>query len=451
MQFLLLLFLAVVPAFESRVICYWNGKSFWREGTAKVTVDDLKPGLSHCTHLIYGYAAINDDNYHLEPIDKKLDLDTDKGQGLWKKVAALKKAQPGLLILLSVGGYEDTDDMDKYLDVLEKPARRTAFVDSVVELLAKYGFDGIDLAWQFPHQEEKTTKSAMGSIWQKITSAFGSGVDKKASLHRDFFIALCRELKAELRPDNRILSLAVLPHINATAYFDVRSLIPYVDMVNLWTVDFKTPDRTPDLADYVHPLTYAKPRLEHQNAEAIVRHWLNNGAEPHKLNIGVATWGRSWVLTRDSGLSGSPPLKADGAGEKGPHTKTKGLLAYYEICTRLVSPTNPKAPEGSLRKVSQSERSLGTYCYSLPDRKVSEGLWVGFEEPQTAAAKAALAKTHRLGGIAVLDLALDDPRGICDGNKFPITKAAKLNFDFAISPAFPAKVDYFGKKGPIKG
>lgn len=47
-------------------------------GTAKVTADDIKVAAPLCTHLIYGFAAIDDDDYHIEPIDKKLDLDKGK-------------------------------------------------------------------------------------------------------------------------------------------------------------------------------------------------------------------------------------------------------------------------------------------------------------------------------------------------------------------------------------
>lgn len=60
---------------------------------------------------------------------------------------------------------------------------------------------------------------------------------------------------------------------------DVRSLMPYVDMVNLWTVDYRTPERSPLKADFVHPLVFLYPRLPHQNVEAVIRHWLDNGAE----------------------------------------------------------------------------------------------------------------------------------------------------------------------------
>lgn len=82
-----------------------------------------------------------------------------------------------------------------------------------------------------------------------------------------------------------------------------------------------------------------------------------------------------------------------------------------------------------LRKVADPERKMGAYAFRLPDQRAgeSEGLWVGFEEPDSAAAKAVYAKSRGLGGVAILDLGLDDSRGICDGNRYPITRAAKLN------------------------
>ncbi|MCY5962157.1 glycosyl hydrolase family 18 protein, partial [Salmonella enterica subsp. enterica serovar 1,4,[5],12:i:-] len=127
-------------------------------------------------------------------------------------------------------------------------------------------------------------------------------------------------------------------------------------------------------------------------------------------------------------LAGTPPLLADGPGEKGPHTKVEGMMSYPEICVKLVSPTNPTAPAGMLRRMSDPERKLGSYGFRLYDKKSGEdGFWVGFEDVESATAKAQWAKSRGLGGVAVLDIGLDDARGICDGSKFPITAAVKRN------------------------
>lgn len=56
-----------------------------------------------------------------------------------------------------------------------------------------------------------------------------------------------------------------------------------------------------------------------------------------------------------------------------------------------------------------------------------EGYWLSYEEPETAAYKAAYAKGKLLGGVAIVDMSLDDARGACDGTKFPILRSAKMN------------------------
>jgi len=88
----------------------------------KVGAEELKPALSYCTHLVYGYVGMDDDKYKVKSLDPKLDLPESKdvkgGKGNFKSITALKKAYPSLTILLSVGGNADTEDPDKYLSVV---------------------------------------------------------------------------------------------------------------------------------------------------------------------------------------------------------------------------------------------------------------------------------------------------------------------------------------------
>lgn len=65
-----------------------------------------------------------------------------------------------------------------------------------------------------------------GSIWHKIKKTFGAGVDSKAAEHKDQFVALVRELKAVLRADGKLLSIALLPHVNSTG--NLFNLLPTI-------------------------------------------------------------------------------------------------------------------------------------------------------------------------------------------------------------------------------
>lgn len=72
--------------------------------------------------------------------------------------------------------------------------------------------------------------------------------------------------------------------------------------------------------------------------------------------------------------------------------------------------------------------SLSAYAYQPYNGQTStDGIWIGFEDPETAGNKASYVKAKGLGGIAIFDLSTDDFRGTCSpsGDKFPIVKAAK--------------------------
>lgn len=60
-----------------------------------------------------------------------------------------------------------------------------------------------------------------------------------------------------------------------------------------------------------------------------VKYYIELGAEPDKLVIGIPTYGRSYTLLdgnfTDFGSS------ANGPGEQGAYTKEKGFMAFYEV------------------------------------------------------------------------------------------------------------------------
>lgn len=66
----------------------------------------------------------------------------------------------------------------------------------------------------------------------------------------------------------------------------------------------------------------------------------------------------------------------------------------------------------------------GTYAFRLPKGDTT-GIWVSFEDPDTAGSKASYAKAKGLGGVAIVDITLDDFRGLCTGDKYPLMRAAK--------------------------
>lgn len=69
---------------------------------------------------------------------------------------------------------------------------------------------------------------------------------------------------------------------------------------------------------------------------------------------------------------------------------------------------------------------LGVYAFRLPDENGENGIWVGYEDPDSVGNKAGYVRAKGLGGVAIVDVTLDDFRGLCTGEKYPLVRAAKF-------------------------
>ncbi|XP_055594591.1 chitinase-like protein Idgf4 [Uranotaenia lowii] len=411
----------------SKVLCYYDGGNFLIEGLAKVGLADIETALPFCTHLIYGYAAIDPDSNKAVSRNPNLDLDT--GKGYYRQVTQLKRKYPALKVLLGIGGYRFAAPSPKYLDLLESGAARITFINSVYSIVKTYEFDGIDLAWQWPQNKPVKKHSTAGKLWKGFKKVFSgdSVLDEKADEHREEFTALLREMKNAFRSDNYQLGITVLPHVNTSTFFDIPAIINYLDFVNIGAYDMQTPERNPKEADYAAPIQELNERVPGNNVDGLVKLWLGANAPSSKLIVTIPTHGRGWKLNSDSGITGTPPLVADGAGPAGPYLQQEGYYSWAETCQKLPNPANSglKGADAPLRKVGDPTKRFGPYAFRMPDSNGEHGLWISYEDPDSASNKAGYVKQKNLGGIAISELSFDDFRGSCANEKFPILRAAK--------------------------
>lgn len=62
------------------------------------------------------------------------------------KIPQLRKQNPNLKVLLSVGGWGARG----FSGAAATKDTRAVFIQSAQEIIAKYGLDGIDLDWEYP-------------------------------------------------------------------------------------------------------------------------------------------------------------------------------------------------------------------------------------------------------------------------------------------------------------
>lgn len=200
-----------------------------------------------------------------------------------------------------------------------------------------------------------------------------------------------------------------------------------MDFVNLGSYDFQTPERDPKVADHSAPIYEMFERDPTHNIEYQVQHWLNNSAPSNKINIGVPAYGLSWAMSKKSGITGFPPIeKTVGKASAGKQIHIPGLMSWPEICEKLEADKELGGEDAPLRKVGDPRQRYGSYAYRSADKDGLNGLWVSYEEPSTAAIKASYVFAKNLGGVALFDLSLDDFRGQCAGEKYPILRSIKF-------------------------
>jgi len=106
------------------------------------------------THLNYAFADISDSGQVVlfdswAAVDRPYagDMAYTPVKGSFHQLAKLKEQNPDLQTLISVGGWTLSD---KFSDVALTDASRETFATSAVDFMVKYGFDGIDLDWEYP-------------------------------------------------------------------------------------------------------------------------------------------------------------------------------------------------------------------------------------------------------------------------------------------------------------
>ena len=188
------------------------------------------------------------------------------------------------------------------------------------------------------------------------------------------------------RPATLISPIAFLQHPVRW----LRAITRYLDWLNLMAYDFH--GGWDEVTNFHAPLyaSSTEPSPDYLNVDAAVQAYLDAGVPSEKIVLGVPFYGRGWagVPDRDHGLYQAVSYLPPGTWEA-------GVFDYRDLAANYVD------TDEYTRYWHEQVKAPWLY-------NPSEGVFIGYEDPESLAFKAEYVLVRNLGGVMFWELSADD-------------------------------------------
>lgn len=272
-------------------------------------------------------------------------------------LAALRKRNPQLQILISVGG--GGEGSAGFSEMAGTPEGRHRFVESAVAAVKMYALDGVDVDWEYPGYSNVPTTTVRPE-------------------DRETYTLLLKELRQRFDREEARLGrpLVTSSATGATQIWldhtDMREASKWLSTVNMMCYDWYSNEAKTTGHD--SPLHTVAADPKHISIDNAVRKNLAAGVPARKLVVGVPFYGRRWqgVTGANNGLW--QPIAGGGEemvfGDIEPLVNQQGFVRFWDAT------------------------AAAPYLYNAGTNS-----FVTYNDAQAEAARTAYVKTHHLGGM----------------------------------------------------
>lgn len=205
------------------------------------------PDTRYLTHINYAFGHV-DDTFDGVRIDNEDRL---------RQIVALRDQDPGLKILLSIGGWGS----GRFSEMAANEEYRLSFAKDCQRVVKEFKLDGIDIDWEYP------TSNLAGISYSPDDT--------------DNYTLLMRDIRQAIGT-KKILTQATAAN---GKFMDFPALDAYIDFTNVMSYDMGNP---PFHNSALYRSVNAGGNTTH---EAVQKH-LQNGVPRHKLVVGIPFYGR---------------------------------------------------------------------------------------------------------------------------------------------------------------
>jgi chitinase len=348
-----------------KIVGYYPNWALYREPSFQPKDIDAKL----LTHINYAFVKVDTSGNLIlfdswADIDHRTDWNSEKPYwGNFLQLLELKKQQPHLKTLFSVGGWTLSDSFSA---LAADPKARKNFIRQCVEFCEKYQFDGIDIDWEYPGFAEHS----------------GHSEDKQN------FTQLLLELHQAAKAHEPPLLITIAAPAGPSHYqnMEVGVIHQYLDWINLMGYDFHGPwGGSEDAITHHHaPLYPTEKGHPLFNVDSAVNYYLLEGVPYEKLVLGMPLYGRSY------------------AGADGLYSSYKGVGegTTSEVGIRFLSDIKQNLLSHYVR--FWDDQAQVPYLYNPKNQQ-----FISYEDEESLAIKCQYIKDQQLGGAMVWELGLD--------------------------------------------
>ncbi|KAM0339644.1 hypothetical protein ACHAPU_010825 [Fusarium lateritium] len=279
---------------------------------------------------------------------------------------ALKQRDPKLKIYVAIGGWTFNDPGPTYhtfSDLAASAPRQKIFMNSLLSFMNTYGFDGVDLDWEYPRDSDRG----------------GRDVDFAN------FPQFMERLKSSLDSSKKGITITIPASYWYLQHFDIKNLAKSVEFFNvmsydlhgLWDQDKKWTGSFLNAHTNVTEIDLALDLL-----------WRND-IDPGQVVMGLGFYGRVFTATSKSCMT--PGCTFSSGGKKGDCSREVGILLNSEI--DIIIKKNSITPQ-LFRKEAVKVATWGDQ-------------WVAYDDEETFKLKSEFAQSRCLGGLMVWAISHD--------------------------------------------
>ena len=316
-------------------------------------IDSLNP--KKLSHINYAFVDVKDNRawLHNEATDTIN----------FRRLTALKKQNKDLKILISLGGWTWSKN---FSDAVLTDSSTHAFAYSCIDIVAKYGLDGVDIDWEYP-----------GLIGDN---------NKFRPEDKEHYTLLFKELRqgldslAKITRKKYLVTTAVGGSWEFIAHTEMDKVAKYNDYINVMSYDYAGGS---DTISSHHTNLYASSDDTSQGStDKSIKAFIAAGVPAKKLVVGMGFYGKGWEMETgdNNGLYRRVKKFSRGGGFdylKDSLENKKGFIKYWDDVAKAPYLFNPQT---KVFITYDDEKSIKEKCQYIKKNNLAGAMFWEYDD-----------------------------------------------------------------------